>query len=51
MATQIFFIFTRKIGEDSQFDEHIFQMAWFNHQPDQALIRHFDFPLEGAPCF
>ena len=20
-------------GEDSQFDEHIFQMGWFNHQP------------------
>ena len=19
-------------GEDSQFDEHIFQMGWFNHQ-------------------
>ena len=20
--------------EDFQFDEHIFQMGWFNHQPD-----------------
>ena len=29
----IFFIFIPKIGEDFQFDEHIFQMGWFNHQP------------------
>ena len=28
---QIFF-FTPKIGEDVQFDFHIFQMGWFNHQ-------------------
>ena len=28
-----FSIFTPKIGEDSHFDEQIFQMAWFNHQP------------------
>ena len=21
------------LGEDSQFDEHIFQLGWFNHQP------------------
>ena len=31
VATQIFFIFTPKIGEMIQFDEHIFQMGW-NHQ-------------------
>ena len=29
---QLFFIFTPKIGEDSHFDEHIFQRGWFNHQ-------------------
>ena len=29
---QRFFIFTPKIGEDFLFDEHIFQMGWFNHQ-------------------
>ena len=29
---QIFVIFT-PTWEDSQFDEHIFQMGWFNHQP------------------
>ena len=33
MVTQIFyFIFTPKIGEDFQFDEHIVQMGW-NHHP------------------
>ena len=28
---QILFIFTPIPGEDFQFDEHIFQMGWFNH--------------------
>ena len=28
---QIFFVFTPNLGEDSHFDEHIFQMGWFNH--------------------
>ena len=37
----IFFIFTPKIGEMIQFDEHIFQMGWFNHQ---AVFIH---PLAG----
>jgi len=32
VATQISFIFTP--GETIQFDEHIFQIGWFNHQPD-----------------
>ena len=26
--------FSPLFGEDFQFDEHIFQMGWFNHQPD-----------------
>ena len=30
--------FKYKIGEDFQFDEHIFQMGWFNHQ----LAKQFD---------
>ena len=30
---RFFFIFTPKIGEDSQIDEHIFQRGW-NHQLD-----------------
>ena len=29
---QICSMFTPKIGEEFQFDEHIFQMGWFNHQ-------------------
>ena len=28
-----YFLFSPLFGEDSQFDEHIFQMGWFNHQP------------------
>ena len=27
------FLFSPLFGEDFQFDEHIFQMGWFNHQP------------------
>ena len=27
--------FTPKIGEMIQFDEHIFQMGWFNHQLEE----------------
>jgi len=26
-------LFSPLFGEDSHFDEHIFQMGWFNHQP------------------
>ncbi len=33
---QIFVVFTPNLGEMIQFDEHIFQMGWFNHQ----LARH-----------
>ena len=29
----MFVVFTPKIGEDSPFDDHIFQLGWFNHQP------------------
>ena len=28
-----FLMFIPKIGEMIQFDDHIFQMGWFNHQP------------------
>ena len=34
VATQIFFIFTPKIGEIIHFDDQHFQTCWFNHQPD-----------------
>ena len=30
------FIFSPKIGEDFQFDEHIFQMGWFNHHLEKV---------------
>ena len=30
---QTFFMFIPIWGKDSQFDDHIFQMGWFNHQP------------------
>ena len=32
---QTFFMFTPNLGEDSHFDEHIFQMGWFNHQAEK----------------
>ena len=34
VATQTFLIFNPIVGEMIQFDEHIFQMGWFNHQPE-----------------
>ena len=39
---RIFFIFTPKIGERIQFDEHIFQRGWFNHQ--QVLYAFMKIP-------
>ena len=35
--SNIFFMFTPKIGEMMVFDEHIFQMGWFNHQLAKLL--------------
>ena len=29
-----------------QFDEHIFQMGWFNHQPENLFFNE-DFELKG----
>ena len=31
------FLFSPLFGEESHFDEHIFQMGWFNHQPVNSL--------------
>ena len=28
-----YFLFSPLFGEDFQFDEYIFQIGWFNHQP------------------
>ena len=47
VATQIFFIFTADPwGRWTQFDEHIFQMGWFNHQPvlDIKKKKRFSYP-------
>ena len=41
------FLFSPLIGEDFQFDDHIFQMGWFNHLPvTQGLIwlRYWSWP-------
>ena len=37
-----FWIFTPKIGEMIQFDEHLFQMGWFNHQLDSDRLPFSD---------
>ena len=34
-------LFSSLLGEDSQFDEHIFQMGW-NHQPDGFFPTRFE---------
>ena len=41
-----YFLFSPLLGEDSQFDEHIFQMGWFNHQPESLRLQKvfFFFP-------
>ena len=37
----IFIIFTPKIGEMIQFDDHVFEMGWFNHQLVYVLLALF----------
>ena len=39
-----YFFLSPLFGEDSHFDEHIFQMGWFNHQPgslSQVVVSFF----------
>ena len=37
-----YFLFAPLFGEDSHFDEHIFQRGWFNHQLDGTFVScHF----------
>ena len=38
-------MFIPKIGEDFQFDEHIFRMGWFNHQLVFVCIYFFWFGI------
>ena len=67
VATQRFFdMFTPISGEMIQFDEHIFQTGWFNHQLDilqyilclprthlTSVFRGWPAPFDGSlhPCF
>jgi len=37
LGFQWIFHFHPHFEEDFQFDEHIFQMGWFNHQPDPGF--------------
>ena len=34
-----YFLFSSLFGEDSHFDEHIFQIGWFNHQPGFCVTK------------
>ena len=34
----IFFIFTPNLGDMIQYDKHIIQMGWFNHQLERCLF-------------
>ncbi len=44
---QICFIYTSTWGFMIQFDDHIFQLGWFNHQPTNDL--RFVMPVQLAP--
>ena len=48
VATQIFLGFSPlpNWGKDSHFDEHIFEMGWFNHQWLEEV-----FPIEMTSLF
>ena len=51
-SLKYFFLFTPKLGEDEPiffFDEHIFQLGWFNHQLD-SLSQWLNFKLSGITC-
>ena len=52
VATQIF-LCSPLSGEDSHFDEHIFQMGWFNHQlglGDEFFFSHHPQFFLGGSC-
>ena len=44
---QIFFIVPPIWGNDSQFDEHIFQMGWFNHQLEEITSFFQSWPFDS----
>ena len=55
MVVSIFFKFSLLLGEDSHFDEHIFQMGRFNHQLHYVYIyitgRLLAFDILVLSCF
>ena len=58
---QIFLIFIAKSGEDEPILTNVFQMGWFNHQPEkdtwvvffcmQKKREHLDFGIPKNPVF
>ena len=49
----VFLMFTPKMREMIQFDEHIFQMGWFNHQLvywlfTSMVYKHKHQPIVGS---
>ena len=44
LVSNIFGIFTPKIGE--RFDDHIFQLGWFNHQLELFVLGFARLALE-----
>ena len=46
-------LFSLLFGDDSQFDEHIFQRGWFNHQPVyvDAVEKTIYFTLTASSSF
>ena len=52
---QICFYFDPLHGEMIQFDDHIFQMGWFNHQLDKGCLKRLKpiwmASLRGDPPF
>ena len=53
---QNIFLCSPLFGEDSHFDEHIFQMGWFNHQlvkieTVNIYLFRLTEPFESLKCF
>ena len=48
---QIFFIFTPNLGEDFQFDEHIFQLGWNLKPPTRKAFFHIPANFWGINLF
>ena len=45
--SNIYVVFTPNIGEDSHFDDHFFQLGWFNHQPVNVGKRYMGWYGQG----